>query len=363
MRILTVVGARPNFVKAGPLLREMAKHQGIETILVHTGQHYDEQMSAVFLEDLQLPEPDLNLGVGSGSHAEQTANVMARLEPVLVECAPDLVLVVGDVNSTLAAALTAVKLRIPIAHVEAGVRSFDRTMPEEINRVLTDAVSEILLTPSPEAGDNLRREGVPAERIHFVGNVMVDALLGAMDAAMANEPWRRWELRPGDYAILTLHRPSNVDSVGSLGRIVDAITVLSKQVPVVFPIHPRTAKRLADFDLQKRLNDAPGILTVHPLGYLDFLGLLGRAKLVLTDSGGIQPETSILEVPCLTLRETTEWPETVEKGTNHLVGTDPSEIIGQGGRILRGGERKTIRPELWDGLASERIVEVLLRSE
>jgi UDP-N-acetylglucosamine 2-epimerase (non-hydrolysing) len=361
MRILSVAGARPNFIKLAPLLAEMRRREGVESSLVHTGQHYDHEMSGVFLEELGLAEPDVNLGIGSGGHGEQTGKIMVALEGILKERAPDVVVTVGDVNSTLAASLTAAKLLIPVVHVEAGVRSFDRTMPEEINRVVTDAVSDLLLTPSREADENLRREGIAEERIEFVGNVMADTLLGAVDAAVARQPWLKWDLAPREYAVLTLHRVSNVDDERNLTPLVEGLCRVASGIPVVFPIHPRTRKRLAEFGLLEQLETAKGLIQVEPLGYLDFVGLVSRAQLVLTDSGGIQAETSILGVQCLTLRETTEWPVTIRQGTNRLVGTDPEEIVAASARIVEGDEKVPSRPELWDGQAAKRSVDRILR--
>jgi len=359
MKIINVVGARPNFMKIAPLIREMNQRPDMDSILLHTGQHYDDAMSDVFFKDLNLPRPDIHLQVGSGSHAEQTAQVMTRFEPVALEQRPDLVLVVGDVNSTLACSLVAAKLHIPVAHVEAGVRSFDRTMPEEVNRVVTDTLADLLFTPSRAANENLRREGVSEDKIHFVGNIMMDTLLAAAELAAKRETWRKWRLAPQEYAVLTLHRPSNVDNPKTLTGLVKTLIQASEQIPIIFPLHPRTAKRLAEFGLEERINATSGLILIEPQGYLDFLCLLSQAGLVLTDSGGIQTETSMLGVPCLTLRENTEWPETIEQGTNQLVGADPERILAAAEQVWR---RKTIsaqRPELWDGKTAGRIVHVI----
>lgn len=362
MKIINVVGARPNFVKMAPIVQEMNSRRGMKSILLHTGQHYDRTMSDVFFDDLALPRPDIHLGVGSGSHAEQTARVMMQFEPVVLSERPDLVLVVGDVNSTLACSLVAAKLHVPIAHVEAGVRSFDRTMPEEVNRVLTDALASLLFTPSREANRNLHQEGVSEEKIHFVGNVMVDALLPASEAAVTRRTWLRWGLQPREYALLTLHRPANVDGADTLSRLVMTLGQVAARIPVLYPVHPRTAGRLAEFGLEEAARNTPGLLLIEPQSYLDFLCLLSQAKLVLTDSGGIQAETSILGIPCLTLRQNTEWSETVGEGTNQLVGTDPATILRAVEEIIEGREGSAIRPELWDGKAAERIVQVIADS-
>lgn len=358
IRILAVAGARPNFMKIAPLMRAFARREDrFEPILVHTGQHYDRAMSDTFFRDLGIPEPDVNLGVGSGTHGEQTAEVLARIEKLLLERRPDAVLVVGDVNSTLAATIAAVKLHIPVAHVEAGLRSGDRAMPEEINRILTDAVSDWLFTTEKSADENLRREGVASDRIHFVGNVMIDTLLDHREKARSLDTVERLGLSPGGYAVLTLHRPSNVDSPEQLRRLFDVLERLNEKLPVVFPVHPRTAKaiehHLGDREIRLRMTE--------PLGYLEFLRLLTDAQLVLTDSGGIQEETTALGVSCLTLRESTERPITVTEGTNQVVGTDPVAIEKAIESIRDAGDRAGRTPELWDGRAAERIVDILER--
>ena len=366
VKIVNVVGARPNFVKIAPLIREMRKHQDIQPVLVHTGQHYDIRMAGQFFEDLQIPSPDVSLDVGSGSHAVQTGEVMKRIEPVLEIQQPDAVLVVGDVNSTLAAALTAVKLQIPVAHVEAGLRSFDRTMPEEINRLATDAISDFLFVTEESGKQNLLREGVTEERIFFVGNVMIDSL------EFSRRLWERANIHThlglgnGGYGILTLHRPSNVDNEEKLRELLTALAMIAERFPLIFPVHPRTKKRLeAMEELRDTLwfGSAPlpprGICCLEPLGYIDFMALVARSQLVLTDSGGIQEETSMLGVPCLTLRENTERPVTVTHGTNRLVGTVPDRIVAEAFHILDGPRLVNTPPPLWDGRASQRIVAVL----
>lgn len=346
-------------MKIAPLVRACREAGGIESVIVHTGQHYDERMSQLFFDDLEIPRPDLHLGVGSASHAVQTARIMERFEPVLEEVRPDLVVVVGDVNSTAACALTAVKVGIAVAHVEAGLRSFDRSMPEEINRVVTDAVSELLFASEPSGVRNLRREGHPEERIHFVGNVMIDTLLQHRRRAAASDILDRLGLEAGAYAVVTLHRPSNVDDGDVFGRILDALEEIQREVPVVFPAHPRTQQMLKRLGLEARLARMPGLRVMEPLGYLDFLRLMSDARVVLTDSGGIQEETTILGVPCLTLRANTERPITIEQGTNRLVGTDPVRIVAGYREAVCGARRGGVVPEKWDGRAAERIVAVI----
>jgi UDP-N-acetylglucosamine 2-epimerase (non-hydrolysing) len=359
MKILNVVGARPNLMKVAPLVTEMRQYPEIVPLIVHTGQHYDDNMSKVFFDELGIPSPDYNLGVGSGSHTTQTAQVMLALEPLFNELAPDLVLVVGDVNSTLAGAVTAVKMGIPLAHVEAGLRSFDLTMPEEINRRLTDCIADFLFTTEESANENLRREGVADDKVFFVGNVMIDTLLKQADRAKSLEVPARLGLEAGEYALLTLHRPSNVDNVEVLRGIVDALETIQTMLPLVFPAHPRTRRRLEEAGLLDRLRSFPDLMLVEPLGYLDFLGLVAAAGLVLTDSGGIQEETTILDVPCLTLRDNTERPVTIRQGTNQLVGSTPERIRTEARRLLDGDRKHATRPELWDGNAASRILKVL----
>ncbi|MBJ21634.1 MAG: UDP-N-acetylglucosamine 2-epimerase (non-hydrolyzing) [bacterium] len=360
IRVLAVAGARPNFMKIAPLMHEFARRPDrFEPVLVHTGQHYDKAMSESFFEDLGIPQPDVNLGVGSGSHGQQTAQVLMKIEELLIERRPHAVLVVGDVNSTIAAALAAVKLDIPVAHVEAGLRSWDRKMPEEINRVLTDSVSHWLFTTEPSAEENLLREGVAPEKIHFVGNVMIDTLLAHQERARELDTLARLGLSPHSYAVLTLHRPSNVDSAERLIRLFEVLGRLNKELPVIFPIHPRTAHAIeANLGGLK-----PDLHLTDPLGYLDFLRLLTDAQMVLTDSGGIQEETTALGVPCLTLRNSTERPVTVTEGTNRIVGTDPAAIETAIADLRNGpaGEKNGRRPALWDGRAAARIVDILER--
>jgi UDP-N-acetylglucosamine 2-epimerase (non-hydrolysing) len=355
MKIVAVVGARPNFMKIAPLLWEVRRRRGIEVYLVHTGQHYDERMSQLFFEDLGIPRADVNLEVGSGSHAIQTAEVMRRFEPVLLEQQADAVVVVGDVNSTIACALVAVKLGVPVAHVEAGLRSFDRTMPEEINRILTDAISHWLFVTERSGVENLRHEGVPEGRIHFVGNVMIDTLLACRARSEASPILEELSLVGRSYAVLTLHRPSSVDHPETLHALLAAVERLQDELPIVFPVHPRTRKAL-DGWIQRPM---PGLKLTDPLGYLDFMKLVAHARLVLTDSGGIQEETTVLGVPCLTLRNNTERPATVEQGTNTLVGLDPDRIVRCGLRALGTTPGPARAPALWDGRAAARILDIL----
>jgi UDP-N-acetylglucosamine 2-epimerase (non-hydrolysing) len=375
IRLLSIVGARPNFMKIAPVIEELKKFPEIDHCLVHSGQHYDELLSGNFFSDLGLPTPDVNLQAGSGSHAVQTAEIMKRMEPVLLDYKPQMLLVVGDVNSTIAAALTAVKLGISVAHIEAGLRSFDMTMPEEINRKLTDAISSLLFVTEQSGIDNLKHEGVAEEKIFLVGNVMIDCLLRHRELAAKSPILERLGLcRNGSggrpYGVLTLHRPSNVDDAKTLQGILSAVGALAEELPVFFPIHPRTRKNIESFGLGRYLASAEtgtgsgtgsgtGIVPLEPLGYLDFLALNDRARLVLTDSGGIQEETTVLGVPCLTLRENTERPATVVHGSNEVVGVDSDRILGAARSILQNPERSLRRPPLWDGKAAPRIVAVL----
>lgn len=358
MKILAVVGARPNFVKIAPIVAELSRYPYVSTTLVHTGQHYDARMSDDFFANLEIPKPDVNLKVQASGAILQIAEIMTRLEPVLVSVQPDIVVVVGDVNSTVAATLTAVKVGQPVAHVEAGLRSFDRTMPEELNRVLTDAVSDVLFTTEMSAGENLAREGIAAEKIHFVGNVMIDTLLRYRARAEASDILDRLGVKPRDYAVLTLHRPSNVDDEGTLSLLLNAIDRIQDEVPVVFPVHPRTRGRLEA--LAYVVPRMGGLRLSDPLAYLDFVKLMANARCVLTDSGGVQEETTALDVPCLTLRRNTERPVTVTCGTNRIVGTDPDSIFQGWREVASGGRPAGALPELWDGRAAERIVRVLL---
>ncbi|HSB79692.1 MAG TPA: UDP-N-acetylglucosamine 2-epimerase (non-hydrolyzing) [Candidatus Methylomirabilis sp.] len=360
LKIVSVVGGRPNFVKIAPLLEAMARVPTIWSRLVHTGQHYDYAMSQAFFEDLAIPEPDFFLGVGSGTHAEQTAKVMLAFEKVLEGEQPDLVLVVGDVNSTLACALVAAKCGAPVAHVEAGLRSFDRSMPEEINRMLTDHLSEYLFTHSDDGNRNLRREGIPEEKIHFVGNVMIDTLRKYEPVARLKKTAGSLGLSPGRYAVLTLHRPSNVDDAGTFAVILDALEDILPTLSIVFPIHPRSRKRLVEFGFKDRIQRLTNLRLCDPMGYLAFLSLMLDSRLVLTDSGGIQEETTALGIPCLTLRENTERPVTVRLGTNIVVGTQRDRVVAEALRLPEAGVGNRGMPPLWDGQAAPRIVDILL---
>jgi UDP-N-acetylglucosamine 2-epimerase (non-hydrolysing) len=379
LRVLHVCGARPNFMKVAPVMAAIeawnASHveavrpggapAHISQSLVHTGQHYDADLSDVFFRQLGLPEPDHHLEVGSGSHAAQTAHVLERLEPVLLQEHPDLVVVVGDVNSTVAAALCASKLHIPVAHVEAGLRSGDRSMPEELNRLLTDQLADLLFTTERGAGENLAREGIDAARVHFVGNTMIDTLERLLPRARGGEALQRLRLTAHGYGLVTLHRPSNVDDAAQLKALVDALRSISAHVPLLWPVHPRTRARLGELKQAERQeagsgSDEPHLLLTEPLGYLDFLQLMDGARLALTDSGGIQEETSVLGVPCLTLRTSTERPVTVAEGTNRLIDPyDVAAIVGAAEEVLAAPLPAAVRPELWDGHAAERIVAVI----
>jgi UDP-N-acetylglucosamine 2-epimerase (non-hydrolysing) len=359
-RVFTIVGARPNFMKAAPI-HAAAVARGLDHQIIHTGQHYDEAMSKVFFEDLGMPEPSVYLGVGSGSHATQTAKVMIGLEEVFVAKKPDLVNVVGDVNSTVAAALVAKKLHIPVSHTEAGLRSRDLKMPEEINRMVTDVICDLLLTPSADGDENLLAEGKSPQSIVRVGNVMIDTLFMNLPKARELDLCSTYGVKEGEYAMLTMHRPSNVDREDAFTRITDALIDVSKQVPIVFPVHPRAEKNMDKFKLTSRYESAENIKLLKPLGYLEFMALVSRAKFMLTDSGGLQEETTALGIPCLTLRENTERPITVDEGTNIIVGTDPDKIRDQSAAILEGKGKSGRVPELWDGRASERIVDAIVR--
>lgn len=360
MKIVCVAGARPNFMKIAPLIKELQNYPKVDTLLVHTGQHYDEIMSEFFFTDLEIPKPDINLGIGSGLHGEQTGKIMIEFEKLLVEEKPDFIIVVGDVNSTIACALVASKLHIKVAHVEAGLRSRDRSMPEEINRILTDQITDFLFTTSRDANENLLREGISNDKIFFVGNVMIDTLLTNKAKAENSGILRRLELENKKFAVLTLHRPSNVDDRDAFERIINALDRIQEKIIIVFPAHPRAQKNMINFNFMKRIQNLQNLICIEPLGYLDFLKLICEAKLVMTDSGGIQEETTVLGIPCLTLRENTERPVTVTEGTNVVVGTNEESIVGEAYRILNEKNRKGRIPELWDGKAAERIVRILV---
>jgi len=354
-KILTVVGARPNFMKMAPVILDLNR-RGLPQFCVHTGQHYDAQMSTIFFDELGMPEPDAFLGIGSGSHAEQTARIMVDFEKVCLEHNPGLVVVAGDVNSTLACALVAAKRHIPVAHVEAGLRSFDRSMPEEINRILTDHLSEMLFTTEPSGEKNLLQEGISSTHIHFVGNSMIDSLLTHLSKALARQPWERFGLDPNSYGLVTLHRPANVDDPQALLGIGSALQEISADLPLVFPVHPRTRSQLPTSLLEGNRMEI-----IEPLGYLDFLGLMAKAKVVLTDSGGIQEETTALEVPCVTIRSNTERPITVSQGTNRLAGVSTPGILSATHEAIHEKSLKGGCPAMWDGKAACRISDVIER--
>lgn len=373
LKIMFVAGARPNLMKVSPLIEEAKKYKGIKYYFIYTGQHYGKLMAEVFWKDFNLPNPDADLAVGSGSHAEQTAAIMTGFEKACLKFRPDIVVVVGDVNSTLACALTAAKLGIKIAHVESGLRSFDRSMPEEINRLLTDQLSDFLFVTEPSALKNLKKEGVDKNKIYFTGNVMIDTLLRSSNKIRSSDVLVRLGLDDPKikYALLTLHRPSNVDDKPALKMILNALSKLSKDITIIFPVHPRTQKLLKKFGMHNYFSlhnrkDAVNIQKnkincVDPLNYIDFIKLISEAELVLTDSGGIQEETTILNIPCLTLRENTERPVTIEKGTNVLAGRRPERIIAHAKKILKKKAKKVPAPKLWDGKAAKRIIKILLK--
>ena len=362
MKVLIIAAARPNFIKVASLMEAFRGRNSdcpdLSIRLVHTGQHYDDRMSGEFFRQLHIPPPDINLNVGSGSHAQQTARVMMEFESVCLRECPDWVVVVGDVNSTLACALTACKLGIRVAHVEAGLRSGDRTMPEEINRLCTDVIADLLFTTDAEAGENLRREGIPQHKIHFVGNTMIDTLLRFVAEARALP--LPDGLTDGEFAVLTLHRPATVDDREILASVMEVALELARTIPLVFPVHPRTRARLTEFGLMSGIEGHPGLRLSEPLGYLPFLGLVARSRMVLTDSGGIQEETAFMGIPCITLRSNTERAITCELGANQLVGTDPAAIRSATARVLNSPMPQVAIPENWDGQAGTRIADILL---
>jgi UDP-N-acetylglucosamine 2-epimerase (non-hydrolysing) len=358
-KISLVVGARPNFMKAAPLMRALQQKPGVfAPALIHTGQHYDHKMSQLFFEELKMPEPDIYLGVGSGTHAEQTARIMIALEESLTADRPDLVVVFGDINSTLAAAIVAAKLTIPVAHVEAGLRSFDNGMPEEINRIVTDRLSHLLFVSEPSGLINLEREGADKNRVYFVGNIMIDSLTASLDACRASTVHERLKVEPNEYVVLTLHRPSNVDNANVLNELLKVISDIGEHLPVVFPCHPRTKKEMESSGALSRV-DPERLRIVEPLGYLDFLRLQVDCRFVLTDSGGIQEETTYLQKPCITLRYNTERPATVDEGTNVLTGPDPAKVSEAAENILAGNWKSGRIPEKWDGKTAGRIASIL----
>jgi len=351
--ICFVVGARPNFMKMAPVVLE-ARRRKLHNLFVHTGQHYDAAMSEVFFNELRMPQPDIYLKVGSGSHADQTARIMMGFEQVCLTHKPDLVVVAGDVNSTLACAITAAKLEIPVAHLEAGLRSFDRSMPEEINRLLTDQISDILLTSEPSGAEHLTHEGIPADKIHFVGNCMIDSLRSHVETAVGRRVWERFGLSEGVYGLITLHRPAMVDNLGQLELIREVLQKIAESVPLLFPVHPRTRKSIESLG-----HSWEPVVLMDPLGYLDFLSLMSRARMVITDSGGIQEETTALGIPCVTVREQTERPITVTTGTNRIAGTRPEKILAIVQAILSEKNPPHRIPELWDGKAAVRVMDVI----
>lgn len=363
-RIACVVGARPNFMKVAPILHAMKKKPELQPLLIHTGQHYDKYLSDVFFDELGIDPPDISLGVGSGTHAQQTAAVMVAIEKVLIQANDkgepfDRMVVVGDVNSTAAAAIAAVKLHIPVAHVEAGLRSSDRRMPEEVNRVITDAICDMLLVSEPSGVENLKREGHLDQHIHLVGNVMIDTLLAQVERAKTMGTVEQYNLVKNQYGVITLHRPSNVDDPEVLRGLIDVLIDISSEMDFVFPIHPRTKARLEEFGLESRLNDCAGIRCLGPIGYLEFLNLTSQASVIVTDSGGLQEESTALGVPCLTMRENTERPITVDEGTSTLIGSSASDLHACLRKVIDGTYKTGKCPDLWDGCAADRIVEIL----
>jgi len=360
IKIICIAGARPNFMKISPIMRAFENNGCFEILLVHTGQHYDQKMSKLFFDDLQIPKPDINLEVGSASHAMQTAEIMKRFEPVVIDNQPDYVLVVGDVNSTIACGLVAVKLGVKLIHVEAGLRSFDRTMPEEINRILTDNISDLLFVTEQSGVDNLQREGMDPGKIHFVGNVMIDTLISQREKASASDILRRMQLEPKVFAVITLHRPSNVDNMDTFEQIIAAFEHIQKDLELIFPIHPRTRKNIKGTDLGNRVEGIDNLVLLDPVGYLDFLHLMSNAALVMTDSGGIQEETTILGIPCMTLRDNTERPVTITEGTNRLVHVTTDNILKNYQEIKElDFDVSGQIPKLWDGKAAERIASII----
>ena len=360
-KILIIAGARPNFMKIGPLLREIARYPKMfNQILVHTGQHYDDEMSKIFFQDLSLPEPDIYLGVGSGTHAVQTAKIMMAFEEVCFQEKPDLVIVVGDVNSTAACSLVAAKLHVQVAHVEAGLRSFDRSMPEEINRIITDTLSDYLFVSEKSGIQNLKKEGIDPHKVHFVGNIMIDSLKANLTRINEASILHKLNLHKGNYCVLTLHRPKNVDSPRSLAEIFTILKSTAKHIKIIYPIHPRTRKMIKTHLFLEKFSSLKNLILLDPLGYIEFLKLIKESCLVLTDSGGIQEETTFLNIPCLTMRENTERPVTIQEGTNFLVGRDKEKISRYIKNILQGKKKQRTIPEYWDGKTAERIVQILL---
>lgn len=361
IKIICVCGARPNFVKIAPLIKEFKEAGCFQTLLVHTGQHYDQKMSTLFFDELGIPRPDINLEVGSGSHAVQTAEIMKRFEPVVLDFKPNYVLVVGDVNSTVSCGLVAVKLGIKLIHVEAGLRSFDRGMPEEINRLVTDSISDLLFVTEQSGIDNLKKEGIDSNKVHFVGNVMIDTLFSNKEKVEKSDILEQMGLKQKGFAVITLHRPSNVDNLNNLNKIVSAFEIIQKELKLVFPIHPRTKKNIDSSVMVTRIEAMKNLILLDPVGYLDFLKLTANSAFVMTDSGGIQEETTILQIPCMTLRENTERPVTVTQGTNMLVHIDTQDILKHYNEIKAVKfQTKGKIPKFWDGKAAKRIVDIII---
>jgi len=364
IRIICVCGARPNFMKIAPIMKVFKESGKFETLLVHTGQHYDRKMSHLFFEELSIPKPDINLEVGSNSHAVQTAEIMKRFEPVILDFKPDYVLVVGDVNSTIACGLVTVKLGVKLIHVEAGLRSFDRSMPEEINRILTDSISDLLFVTEQSGLENLNNEGTDPKKVHLVGNVMIDTLLANREKAVRSDILQRLQLDEKKYAVVTLHRPSNVDNPEIFNEIITAFEQIEKDIKLVFPMHPRTRNNIKGTDLGKRVDAMQNLILIEPVGYLDFLCLMDNAALVITDSGGIQEETTILSIPCMTLRKNTERPVTITEGTNRLVHITTEDILKNYGQIKEAGfDSSGCIPKFWDGKAAKRIASIIVKAQ
>lgn len=359
IKIINVVGARPNFMKIAPLMKEYLKYDSIKPIIVHTGQHYDNNMSDLFFNQLQIPKPDISLGVGSHSHSKQTAKIMEKFEDVCLEVQPDAVLVVGDVNSTMACSLVASKMGIKIIHLEAGLRSYDRTMPEEINRLVTDALADILLTPSEDANQNLMKEGIPNTKIFFVGNIMIDTLYQFLPLAEKSLILENLKIQKNNYILVTLHRPSNVDKQDNLAKIFDAFDKIQREIKIIFPIHPRTRNKLSEFGLNEFVKSLKNLILAEPIGYLDFQKLMINSKLVITDSGGIQEETTALKIPCITVRENTERPITVLEGSNEIVGLDMDKLLHLTHKALNDQWKDSKIPVFWDGKTSQRVLKIL----
>jgi len=361
-KVHLIVGARPNFMKMAPLYKEFKKYPNLFDVrLIHTGQHYDERMSKLFFIDLEMPEPDIYLGVGSGSHGAQTAKILDLYEQEILAERPDLIIVAGDVNSTIACAMAAVKLHIPVAHLEAGLRSFDRTMPEEINRLLTDVICDYLLTPSLDGNQHLINEGISKDKIYFVGNIMIDSLIQFREKAESSTILEELNMNSGEYCLITLHRPSNVDTKEGLEIVLNALKEISKKIKIVFPIHPRTQKNIDKFGMREFVDSMGNLILIPPAGYLDFMKLQMNAKFLLTDSGGLQEESTYFGIPCLTLRENTERPITISEGTNKLVKLNTNEIIKESMDIIAGNVKKGRVPEKWDGNTAKRIVELFIK--